>query len=405
MAAVCPSFSPGGAFLSSMLEFVDCQAQIIGENGYRALASPASSLSPLLTLAVTIFVALLGYRFLIGDPPRPREAVVAAVKVGFVLMLATSWLSFKTLAYDVTMRAPAQLAQSIGEPAGLPGTSGGLNSRLQRVDDAMAELLVRGTGSPFGPETVSGPGSDSNQWIPFDRTANQTMLSYSRSIYLTSTIGAHASVRLVAGLLLALAPIFVLFLLFSGTRGLFEGWLRGLVGAIVGATAISIILAVEIALLEPWLASILSARRADISTPSIPVEIFVATLVFAAVLIVALLAAVKIAGSFRFPEMWTPAQWIDDRFRTNSEAKNISSRGGVASPQVSRAARVADAISATQRREEGRLQAVLAMPGRASLMAGNFERGEQKSRNGRTRLQVRRRSMRTSSRAQKRDMS
>lgn len=405
MAAACPSFTPDGAFLSSMLEFVDCQAQIIGENGYRALASPASSLSPLLTFAITIFIALLGYRLLIGDPPRPREAVMAAVKVGFVLMLATSWPSFKTLAYDVTMRAPAQLAQSIGEPAGLPGTSGGLNPRLQRVDDAMAELLVRGAGSPFDPETSSNSGSNSNQWIPFDRAANQSMLSYSRSIYLASTIGAHASVRLVAGVLLALGPIFVLFLLFAGTRGLFEGWLRGLAGAIVGATAISIILAVEIALLEPWLASILSARRADISTPSIPVEIFVATLVFAAVLVVALFAAVKITGSFRFREIQAPAQWVENQFKASGDVKMVSSRADAESYEFSRAARVVDAVSATQRREDGRPQTALAMPGRASLMAGSFEEGERRTRNNRTRLQVRRRQMRTSNRAQKRDIS
>ena len=405
MAAACPSFSPGGAFLSSMLEYVDCQSQIIGENGYRALASPASSVSPLLTLAITIFVALLGYRFLIGDPPRPREAVVAAVKVGFVLMLATSWLSFKTLAYDVTMRAPAQLAQSVGEPAGLPGTSGGLNSRLQRVDDAMAELLVRGAGTPFDPDAASGPGTASSQWIPFDRAANQSMLSYSRSIYLASTIGAHASVRLVAGVLLALGPIFVLFLLFSGTRGLFEGWLRGLAGAIVGSTAISIILAVEIAMLEPWLASILSARRADISTPSIPVEIFVATLVFAGVLIVALFAAVKIAGSFRFPAMHAPAQWIENRFQTTGDLRPASSRPSADSYGFSRAARVADVISATQRREDGRMQAVLATPSRANVIAASVDKGSRSVRSNRPGLQVRRRQMRASSRAQKRDLN
>ena len=38
---------------------------------------------------------------------------------------------------------------------------------------------------------------------------------------------ASPRVRLIAGLLLALGPFFVAFLLFDGTRGLFEGWVRG----------------------------------------------------------------------------------------------------------------------------------------------------------------------------------
>ena len=38
----------------------------------------------------------------------------------------------------------------------------------------------------------------------------------------------------LAGLLLALGPLFAIFLLFEGTRGLFEGWVRGLAGAALG---------------------------------------------------------------------------------------------------------------------------------------------------------------------------
>ena len=68
--------------------------------------------------------------------------------------------------------------------------------------------------------------------------------------------------RLVAGLLLALGPFFIAFLLFDGTRGLFEGWLRVLGGAALGALGTAIVLGVELALLEPWLADLLACRLA-----------------------------------------------------------------------------------------------------------------------------------------------
>jgi type IV secretion system protein VirB6 len=389
MATICSSITPEAPFLSSMLAYVDCQAQNIGENGYQALASPVSSLSPLLTLALTIFVALLGYRLLFGDAPRPREAVIAMVKVGIVLMLATSWPSFKTLVYDVTMRGPAELAQAISGPAGLPDTGDGLNDRLQSVDDSIAELMVRGTGQPFGAGVTYNQAPSAAQLIPFYPTRNGEMLAQARSIYLTSTIGAFASVRLLAGLLLALAPIFVLFLLFSTTRGLFEGWLRGLAGTVLGASAISIILAVEISLMEPWLAGVLSSRRADVTTPAIPVELFVATLVFALVLVAALFATIRLASGLRFPDAPGPVQWLENRIRSGEQRLSRSASQEVGSRDISRAKKIADAIAAAQRGETGGRRASTGTTGRAAVAPGTYEISGSRGRAG-GRLQTRR---------------
>ncbi|MGC4441997.1 type IV secretion system protein, partial [Streptococcus suis] len=69
--------------------------------------------------------AFYGYRLLFGDTPNVREGVLALVKIGIVLALATSWGAYRTLAYDVTMHGPAELAASAGAPAGIPGATGG----------------------------------------------------------------------------------------------------------------------------------------------------------------------------------------------------------------------------------------------------------------------------------------
>src|SRR5699024_9265543 len=70
-------------------------------------------------------------------------------------------------------------------------------------------------------------------------------LGGARVMYLVTALGGFAAVRLVAGLLLALGPFFIAFLLFDGTRGLFEGWVRGLAAAALGAVAVTVILGVE----------------------------------------------------------------------------------------------------------------------------------------------------------------
>ena len=154
----CPAINDA-AYLSSVLAHVDCQALTLGESGYRALAQSGSIAGMLLGTALTLFVALFGYRLLLGETPGARDAVTAVVKVGIVLVLATSWPAFRTLAYDVALRGPAELAGAIGGPSGLPGSDGGLVPRLQLIDDELAELALIGSGRPPDAQVAQSGGT------------------------------------------------------------------------------------------------------------------------------------------------------------------------------------------------------------------------------------------------------
>ena len=364
----CPSLSPDGAFLSGVLSYVDCQAQAIGQGGYQALAAPGSIVAIAMTGMLTIFIALFGYRMLFGQVPDVRDGVVAVVKLGVVLALATSWPAFRTLAYDVTMHGPAELATSIGGAAGLPGSGGGLVARLEGVDNGLAELMILGTGKPPNVDEVVGPTQTLTpqqqqaqmqhlqqvaQRPKWDPARDATLLGEARTLYLTGAIGAFASVRVVGGLLLALGPLFAMFLLFDGTRGLFEGWVRGVGGAALGALATSIVLGVELAIMEPWLAAILAERRADIPTPQVPIELLVLTLVFVITLAAALFATTRVARGFKLPPVWraAPSRMIDAMRGRETPAALAQTEQPVAPDQRSRAFAVADAVAASQRRE------------------------------------------------------
>jgi len=364
----CRAITTDSPFLSGVLGYVDCQAQSIGEGGYHALAAPGSSIALVLTAMLTIFVALFGYRMLFGQVPDARDGVVAVVKLGVVLALATSWPAFRTLAYDVTMHGPAELASSIGGSAGLPGAGGGLVARLQGVDNGLAELMILGTGKPPNMDEIVGPTQtltpqqqqqqlqhlqQVSQRPKWDPARDATLLGQSRTLFLTGAIGAFASVRVVAGLLLALGPLFAMFLLFDGTRGLFEGWVRGVGGAALGALATSIVLGVELAIMEPWLNDILVQRRADIPTPEVPIEMLVMTLVFVITLIVALIATARVARGFSLPPVWRAAPYrMIDAFRgRDMPAATAQTEQPAVSDQRARAFGVADAVAASQRRE------------------------------------------------------
>ncbi|MDH7973008.1 type IV secretion system protein [Sphingomonas sp. AR_OL41] len=382
MQGACPSLAPDSAFVSGVLGYVDCEAQALGLGGWQGMTGAGSANALILTGMLTIFIALIGYRMLLGETPTLREGVVAIVKIGIVLALATSWGAFRTLVYDVAMHGPAELAAQVGGPSGLPGAGGGLIARLQNVDSLLIELNTLGTGKPLDADVVAGPTQalspqQQQQQIQqlqqraqrpkWDPANDAKLLSQARTYYLTGIIAAFASVRIVTGLLLGLGPLFVLFLLFDGTRGLFEGWVRGLIGAALGALSTAIVLGIELALLEPWLAVILAERRVDNPTPEVPVELLVVTLAFGLTLIATLVASGWVARGFRMPVAWRvlPARIAEvvtpqvPRLAVPAAVQNVAG-----ADQRSRAIAVSDAVAASQRREAGSPAASLAQTGR-----------------------------------------
>ncbi|HWT13506.1 MAG TPA: type IV secretion system protein, partial [Allosphingosinicella sp.] len=342
---VCPALAPPAGFLGGMIHFIDCQAQTIGAQGYQALAAPGSTFSLILTGLLTLFVALFGYRMLFGQMPVMRDGVLALVKIGLVLALATGWPAYRALFYDVALNGPAQLASEIGGPAGLPGTDGGLVARLQLADGSLVALAVVGVGTAEIPVGSTADRVAAGVVPPAFPGFDSFALGSARVFFLTGTIAAFGSVRLIAGLLLALGPFFIAFLLFDGTRGLFEGWLRVLAGAALGALGTAIALAVELALLEPRLADLLARRAAGLPVPAAPVELLVITLVFALALLAILYASARVALGFRLPSLarMVPAVVGGERRERETRVGAALVEAGEATADHRRAAAVADA--------------------------------------------------------------
>lgn len=348
--AVCDAIPSPESFAPSVLRFLDCQAQLIGAEGYKALAAPGSTASILLTGMVTLLIAFLGYRMLLGHTPTIREGVLTFVKIGLVLVLATSWPAYQILVYDIILRAPAELASTIGGAVNLPGSSGGLVGRIDSVDQALKILAIEGVGPvPLG---TNGrplmPSVPPPPFIGFDSFA----LGFARVIFLVSTVASFAVVRIAVALLLALAPLFAVFLLFDGTRGLFEGWLKAILGTALGSLAIAITLGVELAFVEPWLAGLLARRAGDLDIMGAPAQLLAATTIFAIALAAVMWLTARVAMSLRIPA-WVrtlPLSW-NDGIAPRAEPAPSTSTAHPPIESRSRAAAVADAIAINQRRE------------------------------------------------------
>ncbi|MGR4893627.1 type IV secretion system protein [Sphingopyxis sp. LARHCG72] len=348
--AVCDTIPAPESFAPSMLRFLDCQAQIIGAEGYGALASPGSSASILLTGMTTLLIALIGYRMLLGQTPTIREGVLTFVKIGLVLVLATSWPAYQALVYNVILHSPAEFASTIGGAANLPGSGGGLVARIDGVDQALKILAIEGVGPlPLGadglPRILSVPPPP---FMGFDNFA----LGFARVIFLVSTIASFAVVRIAAGLLLALAPLFATFLLFDGTRGLFAGWIKALIGTALASLAIAITLGVALAYLEPWLAGLLARRASGLDIIGVPAQLFAVTTIFAITLVAVLTLVGRVAMSLHIPawmQAW-PAGGSGHRMLSAETARQPAASHAPIESR-SRAAAIADAVAINQRRE------------------------------------------------------
>jgi type IV secretion system protein VirB6 len=219
---------------------------------------------------------------------------------------------------------------------------------LQEVDNAITVLTETGTGRL---DLAGVPQSAaSNLRTPI---GDDFALGFARVAFLTGTIGSLAFVRLIAGLMLALAPVFAGLLLFEATRAFFMGWLRMLVASAIGAITVSIVLAVELSIAEPWLSNVLALRAARYATPAAPVELLVMTLAFAVILMGAIFVGVRIAFNPSIARaVLMPARGLREastqtlRPQFSADADRLEQ-----SDDLSRAYAVAQGVTSAQRRE------------------------------------------------------
>ncbi|MBB4642580.1 type IV secretion system protein [Rhizorhapis suberifaciens] len=346
--SACLPISTGPSFLTSVLTHMDCQAQSIGASGYQALANSGSPVSMALTGLLTLFIAIWGIRLLMGQIPDGGALIAFALKIGIVLMLASSWAAYRVIAYDIVFHGPAEIAGSIGGATDL-AASDGLVIGLQGVDDGMLAFTALGTGR-F--DLGVNPNSGAEGALPLARTVISDDLAFGmgRLAFLVSTAGMLSLLWLSAGLLLALAPLFAGLLLFEGTRGAFFGWVRALAATALGALSIYVLLGVEISMLEPWLANILALRQVKIATPAAPVELLVVTLTFALMSIGSAALCGKIAFALHIPG-FLPDRWRSLPSSFYSTSTTPTPRTLHEASVVSRAMIISEAVASTQRRE------------------------------------------------------
>ena len=361
----CAAFDPLAPYVSTVIAFGDCRALALGEGVYRSMGV-GTPFGIALSGLLSIFIALVGYRMLLGSMLTLREGVMLALRLGIVLTLATQWPAYKTLVFDVVTGTPGELAKGASG-----GTSGDLSpaaiaARIDGVTAAIADLETPATipvPLPPQPGQTPQPGqaSQTTQVSAAPLAGNLPQqarfpLELADTALIVSALGGLLSVSATMALMLALGPLFIVSLLFVWTRGLFVAWIRVLIGTMLGTIAVPLVLALDLGIVER---QVLALRELiDRTQPPglLPLAIAATTLASAVVLFAVLAAVIRVAAGLHLPEavrsevapLFNPAgggwrPWAAGRADPDAALPRVDSR--------TRAVQVADAVRAQARRE------------------------------------------------------
>lgn len=194
--------------VAAALTAVDCLAADATSQAFGRLFAPGGSLGTVLTILLTLYVAFFAIRLMLGRSSLSVGSLTPRmITLGLVLTFATSWVAYQTVVWNLFVGAPDWLATVL---TGSDGSATIVFAEKLDVVFLAVQSVTQGTEdfSAFSP-----PG----------------MMWLGALLLLLGTVGVLVTARIGLALLVALGPIFVVLALFDGTRGLFTGWLKGMV--------------------------------------------------------------------------------------------------------------------------------------------------------------------------------
>lgn len=290
--ANCAAINPAAGSAETMVNTVDCYMQSNVQVGYANLLGPGSMFSYGLTIALTLYVALVGYRLIFGRSTLSMgEMVPRMVMIGAVLALTSNWATYQMLVYDVLTDGPQEIVSSINPAA----NKAGLNERVDMLSGRMVDLADAWTefdarpeqAMPAGllaePEALPATATGITAFVAPKDSLGPNMLLLSALLLVLASAGVLVVAKIILGLLLLLGPIFAVLGLFAATRGLTLGWGRAAVLMALVPVMAMMTSAGAVALLEPILTDMYASAGQGIFSLRSALTIMVVVLVMVAV--------------------------------------------------------------------------------------------------------------------------
>ena len=197
-----------GNGVAAALRGVDCVAGEASAMAFGRLFAPGGALGTTLTIILTLYIAIFGFLLLTGRTNLGvRSLVPRMMTLGLVLTFATSWVAYQSVVWNLAIGTPDYLAGI------LTGTRGSATDTFAQKIDVVFMAI----------QEASGGNSDFSAFSP------DGMMWLGAMLFMLGTVGLLVTTKIALGILIALGPVFVVMALFNGTRGLFTGWIKGVV--------------------------------------------------------------------------------------------------------------------------------------------------------------------------------
>jgi type IV secretion system protein VirB6 len=197
-----------GTGVAAALTAVDCIASEVSEQAFNRLFGTDGQLGTILTILLTLYVAFFGISLMLGRSNLSiRTMIPRMMTIGLVLTFVTSFVAYQNFFYNIFVLGPDWISGLLTENDGSATTT-----FATKLDIVFLAVQQASTGQQ-NISLFSPPG----------------MMWAGAMLLLLGTVGLLVTARIGLALLLAVGPIFVVLALFNGTRGLFVGWLKGLV--------------------------------------------------------------------------------------------------------------------------------------------------------------------------------
>lgn len=296
--AKCAAINATAGSAETMVNTVDCYMQSTVQAGYANLLGPGSVFGYALTIALTIYVAIVGYRLIFGRSTLSMgEMAPRMLLIGAVLALTSNWATYQMLVYDVLTDGPQEIVSAIN-PSASQGSS--VNQRVDMLSGRMVDLADAWTEFDAQPQNAAPDGAVMAEQkgeadilpptvtgitaiiAPKD-SLGPNMLMLSALLLVLASAGVLVVAKIILGLLLLLGPLFAVMGLFAGTRGLTLGWTRAAVLMALVPVMATITAAGSTTLIEPVLAEMYVSANQGIFSLSAALTILVIVLITVAV--------------------------------------------------------------------------------------------------------------------------
>lgn len=309
MSIACPSIGAADGIATNLVGAIDCFVRGDASAGFTRFVGAGSTFGIVLTIAMTLYVALIGYRLMFGASGLTlRDWAPRIVLLGGVMAMTTSWSSYQVLVYDLLTDGPAQVVAWANPAAGtqidgmarVDTLSGRLldiadawsrSTQIAEADAAQADISAAANTLDNKSDAATSAARDAATTKVFSPTTiiaprgglGPNMLLLSALLLLLASAGVLAVAKVLLALMLMVGPLFIAMALFEATRGLSVGWARAAVLLAIIPLFAQLTTVAALAFLEPMVLTMAAEAAGDNFSLRTASGILVTVLVMAAV--------------------------------------------------------------------------------------------------------------------------